>query len=151
MCCFLPWIIVHCNVTPQTFVRLLWQFAVTHLYFPVKRGNVEKKNCLARARSRRRSNPVLFSTGSLTLYLLTPMSDQDWISPYNINRISTDKWWEYQTYITRTVFRTVRRIPNKILGVKGLKQLFFFFFSFSFFDLKLGVDPERFVPPRECE
>ena len=40
---------------------------------------------------------------------------------------------------------------NKILGVKGLKQLLFFSFSFSFFDLELGVDPERFVPPRECE
>ena len=35
---------------------------------------------------------------SKTLNLLTPMSDQDRISPYNINTISIqyqpDKWWE---------------------------------------------------------
>ena len=66
------------------------------------------------------------------------MCDQDRISPYNINRISSKqvmrnykekyqlgdyKSIQYQilqTNITRTVWQTVRRITNEILGVKGL-------------------------------
>ena len=65
---------------------------------------------------------------------LTPMSDQDRISPYNINTISSDenkekyqsgdcKLIQYQILqinITRTVWQTVGRITNEILGVKGL-------------------------------
>ena len=68
---------------------------------------------------------------------LTLMSDQDRISPYNINTISSRqvmrikkninlgdyKLIQYQilqTNITRTVCQTVRRITNEILGVKGL-------------------------------
>ena len=62
------------------------------------------------------------------------MSDQDRISPYNINTISSDenkekyqsgdcKLIQYQILqinITRTVWQTVGRITNEILGVKGL-------------------------------
>ena len=62
------------------------------------------------------------------------MSDQDRISPYNINTILSDenkekyqlgdcKLIQYQILqfnITRTVWQTIRRITNEILGVKGL-------------------------------
>ena len=66
------------------------------------------------------------------------MSDQDRISPYNINKISSrqvrsENKEEYQlgdykliqyqipqNNITRTVWQTVRRITNVILEVKGL-------------------------------
>ena len=61
------------------------------------------------------------------------MSDQDRISPYNIKQISDENKEKYQlgdnkliqcqTNITRTVWQTVRRITNEILGVKGLKQM----------------------------
>ena len=69
---------------------------------------------------------------------LTPMSDQDRISPYNINTISSRqvmrkknqledyKLIQYQilqTNITRTVWQTVRRITNEILGAKGLSKI----------------------------
>ena len=67
------------------------------------------------------------------------MSDQDRISPYNINTISTRqvmrnkekyqlgdyKLIQYQilqTNISRTVRQKVTRITNEILGVKGLIQ-----------------------------
>ena len=77
------------------------------------------------------------------------MSDQDRISPYNINTISNRQvmrikkkfqlgdykliqYQIYQTNIIRTVWQTVRRITNEILGVGGLKKLemdqFIFFF-----------------------
>ena len=65
--------------------------------------------------------------------LLSPMSDQDRISPYNIKQTSDENKEKYQlgdykliqyqilqTNITRTVWQTVRRITNEILGVKGL-------------------------------
>ena len=66
------------------------------------------------------------------------MSDQERISPYNINKISSrqvrsENKEEYQlgdykliqyqipqNNITRTVWQTVRRITNVILEVKGL-------------------------------
>ena len=69
------------------------------------------------------------------------MCDQVRISPNNINRISSKqvmrnykekyqlgdyKSIQYQilqTNITRTVWQTVRRITNEILGVKGLIYL----------------------------
>ena len=64
---------------------------------------------------------------------LTPMSDQDIISPYNIKETSDENKEKYQlgdykliqyqilqTDITRTVWETVRRITNEIFGVKGL-------------------------------
>ena len=69
------------------------------------------------------------------------MGDQDRISPYNINRISSKqvmrnykekyqlgdyKSIQYQilqTNITRTVWQTVRRITNEILGVTGFKLM----------------------------
>ena len=71
------------------------------------------------------------------VYPLTPRSDQDRISPYNINTISSRqvmrikkninlgdyKLIQYQilqTNITRTVWQTVGRITNEILGVKAL-------------------------------
>ena len=60
------------------------------------------------------------------------MSDQDRISPYNINTISSKQMMRIKkisikliqhqilpTKITRTVQQTVRRITNEILGVKG--------------------------------
>ena len=67
---------------------------------------------------------------------LTPMSDQDRISPYNINTISIRQvmrmkkntslrifWFiQYQILrnsIVRIVWQTVRRIFNEILSVKG--------------------------------
>ena len=67
---------------------------------------------------------------------LTPMSDQDRISPYNINTESSRlvrrikmktqlgdyKLIQYQILqieITSIVWQTVGRITNKILGVKG--------------------------------
>ena len=65
------------------------------------------------------------------------MSDQDRISPYNIKTISSrqvmSKEKSYlgdceliqhqilQTNIRRTIWQTVRRITNEILGVEGLK------------------------------
>ena len=67
------------------------------------------------------------------------MSDQDRISPYNINTISSRqvmrkknqledyKLIQYQilqTNITRTVWQTVRRITHEILGVKELTEVF---------------------------
>ena len=65
------------------------------------------------------------------------MSDQDRISPYNINIIPSKQVMRIkekcqlgdykliqfqilQTNITRTVWQTVSRITNEILGVKGL-------------------------------
>ena len=72
--------------------------------------------------------------------VLTPMGDQDRISLYIISTISSRqvmiiKKNEYQlgdykliqyqilqTNITRTVWQTVRRITNEILGVKGLRN-----------------------------
>ena len=61
------------------------------------------------------------------------MSDQDRISPYNINQTSDNDREKYQLgdykliqyqilqiNNTRTVWQTVRRITNEILGVKGL-------------------------------
>ena len=67
------------------------------------------------------------------------MGDQDRISPYNINTISSRqvmrikkslslenyKLIQYQipqTNMTRTEWEIVRRITNEILGVKGLKR-----------------------------
>ena len=65
----------------------------------------------------------------------SPMSDQDRISPYNIDTItqkSDEKKEKYklgdytliqfqflQTNITKTVWQTVRRITNEFLRVKG--------------------------------
>ena len=65
------------------------------------------------------------------------MSDQDRISPYNINTMASrqvmrikketliwgllvDQYQILQTNITRTILQTVRRITHEILGVKGL-------------------------------
>ena len=65
------------------------------------------------------------------------MSDQDRLSPYNINtkikQTSNENKEKYQSgdykliqyqilqiNITRTVWQTVKRITNEILGVKGL-------------------------------
>ena len=65
------------------------------------------------------------------------MSDQDRISPYNIKQTNDENREKYklgdykliqyqilQTNITRTVWQTVKRIINEILGVKGFIQLF---------------------------
>ena len=69
---------------------------------------------------------------------LNPMSDQERISPHNISTISSRqvmrmkkninlgdyKLIQYQilqTNIIKTVWQTVKRITNEILGVKGLK------------------------------
>ena len=69
------------------------------------------------------------------------MSDQDRISPYNINTVSIRQvirieknislsdyeliqYQILQTNNTRTVWQTVKRITNEILGVKGLTILF---------------------------
>ena len=62
------------------------------------------------------------------------MNDQDRISPYNIKQTSDEKKEKYQLgdykfiqyqlfqpNITRTVWQTVRRITNEILGNKGLR------------------------------
>ena len=64
---------------------------------------------------------------------LTPKSDQDRISPYNIKQTSDESEEKYQlrdynlilyqilqTNITRTIWQTVKRITYEILGVKGL-------------------------------
>ena len=80
------------------------------------------------------------------------MSDQDRISPYNINTVSIRQvirieknislsdyeliqYQILQTNNTRTVWQTVKRITNEILGVKGLTILFQEFF----FRLPLGM------------
>ena len=63
----------------------------------------------------------------------TPVSDQDRISPYNIEQTSDENKEKYQFYklmqyqilqtnITRTVWQTVMRITNEILGKKGLNH-----------------------------
>ena len=62
------------------------------------------------------------------------MNDQDRISPYNIKQTRDEnkekyqlgdyKFIQYQLLqpnITRTVWQTVRRITNEILGNKGLR------------------------------
>ena len=62
------------------------------------------------------------------------MNDQDRISPYNIKQTSDKnkekyqlgdyKFIQYQLLqpnITRTIWQTVRRITNEILGNKGLR------------------------------
>ena len=72
---------------------------------------------------------------------LTPRSDQDRISPYNIKQTSDENKEKYQlgdykliqyqilhANITRTVWQTIRRITNEILGVKGLKTIFLFLY-----------------------
>ena len=68
------------------------------------------------------------------------MSDQDRISPYNINTISSRQvmrkkekyqlgdyqliqYQILQTNIIRIGWQTVRRITNEILGVKGLNHM----------------------------
>ena len=64
------------------------------------------------------------------------MSDQDRISPYNLNTISSrpvmrikkisikgllvDSLINSSNYITRTVWQTVRRITNEMMGLKRL-------------------------------
>ena len=66
--------------------------------------------------------------------LLIPMSEQDRIFPNNITQTSDENKEKYQlrdyqliqykilqTDFIRTVQQTVRRITNKILGVKGLR------------------------------
>ena len=64
------------------------------------------------------------------------MNDRDSISPYSTNSISSDENKEkyqlgdykliqsqiLQIYDARTVWQTVRRITNEILGVKGLNN-----------------------------
>ena len=79
---------------------------------------------------------TLFSINPTNLKPLTPMSDQDRISPYNINTISSRQVMrikkkisimdyrliQYQILhanITRTVWQIIRRTTNEILGVKG--------------------------------
>ena len=55
------------------------------------------------------------------------MIDQDRISPYNINIISSRQMMTIgkilipQTNFRSTIWQTVRRIVNEILGVKGLQ------------------------------
>ena len=81
---------------------------------------------------------ILVFPGNESFNPLTPMGDQDRISPYNINalsirqvmRIKRNKiclriFWliQYQilrTSIIRIVWQTVRRITDEILGIKGL-------------------------------
>ena len=66
------------------------------------------------------------------------MSDQDRISPHDINTISSilvmrikkniDEGIQYQilqTDIIKTVWQTVGRVSKEILGVKGLKPIQF--------------------------
>ena len=75
---------------------------------------------------------------SKPFYPLTPMSDQDWISPYyfkptsskQVMRVKKDLYQlgdyqliQYQILqknTKRVIWQTVRRIANEILGVKGL-------------------------------
>ena len=83
--------------------------------------------------------PILWTLYSINSF--TPTSDQDRISPYNINTISSRQvmrikknisYGDYeliqyqilQTNIMRTVWQTVRRITDEILGVKGLMAFF---------------------------
>ena len=77
----------------------------------------------------------IVSVGKAVFNPLTPMSDQDRISPYNIKEKSDENEEKYklgdykliqhqflQTNITRTVWQTVRRISSEILGVKRLNK-----------------------------
>ena len=68
--------------------------------------------------------------------LLTPLNDQERISPYNISAISSRQEMRIKSSInkgllvnslpnfpiniTRTIWQTAMRITNEILGVKGL-------------------------------
>ena len=60
------------------------------------------------------------------------MSNQERISPYNINsipsrhvmRIILIQYQILQTIITRTIWQMLRRITNEILGVKGIIKNF---------------------------
>ena len=40
---------------------------------------------------------------------------------------------------------------DKIIFFSKRNSRRFFVISFSFYDVELGVDPERFVPPHDCE
>ena len=89
---------------------------------------------------RPRLRPIFLSWGfKWEIYPFTPISDQDRISPYDINTISSRQvmrikknfsegiisWSNTKillTNITGTVWQTVRRISNEILGVKELKE-----------------------------
>ena len=85
---------------------------------------------------------VLSMLSKFWLTLQLP-SDQERISPYSVNAIlgrqvmrikKIKKFGDYkltqyqflQTNITRTVWQTVRRITNEILGVKGLISVWTF-------------------------
>ena len=69
------------------------------------------------------------------LNLLTPMSDQERISPYNINtsdegKVICQSWdsWLIQNQIQQTnniriAWQTVIKTTNKTLGMKGLDNL----------------------------
>ena len=52
---------------------------------------------------------------------LTPVSDQDRTSPYQLRDYLLIQYQILQTNIMRIIWQTVRRITNEILGVKGLK------------------------------
>ena len=72
--------------------------------------------------------------------LLTLVSDQEGISPYEIKTVESRQemrmkklsimdylliqYQILQTYIIGIVWQTVRRITNEILGVKGLTHIF---------------------------
>ena len=77
-----------------------------------------------------------FNVWKIAINPLTPMSDQDRISPFKINTISSKQvmrirksinkgitsWsnTKFSKLLTRTVWQTVRRITSEVLGVKGL-------------------------------
>ena len=74
-----------------------------------------------------------FITGSLPLtqnfavpiWPLTDMTDQDWISPYNINQTDDENKRDYELILYQIVWieqQTVRWITDEILRMKGLNS-----------------------------
>ena len=87
---------------------------------------------------------------------LTPMSDQDRISPYNLNTISLKKvmrikkninWVIIQITIIKIV-QTVRRIINEILGMKGELRRSFNISGSKYYRGQLENQEEKLQPSR---
>ena len=83
-----------------------------------------------------RSVNYTFNVWEIAINPLTPMSDQDRISPFKINALPSKQvirirkninkgitsWsnTKFSKLLTSTVWQTVRRITSEVLGVKGL-------------------------------
>ena len=118
------WKTIKCIVNKHSILLLLNQLKIL---FSLSTGKqlIREKHCF-------QSNDTKFIGA---VQPLTPRSDQDRISPYNIKQTSDEikeryilgDYWliPYQmlwTNITRFIWQKVRRITKEILGVRGLTK-----------------------------